>query len=117
MHEIVFAIPVVPGKEDLDRQVLDEIAGARRDDYDASLGDAGIVRQAVWHQETPDGTLALVYVVAEDPDAAQRFSSSDAPLNAWFRDRMKVVHGVDISQPLPPVRKVHDSAGTAETVA
>ena len=78
MHEIVFAIPVAPGKEDLDRRVLDEIASARRDDYDASLGDCGIVRQAVWHQETPGGTLALVYVLAEHPDAAQRFGSWDA---------------------------------------
>jgi hypothetical protein len=111
MPEIVFAIPVVPGKEELDRQTLAEMTGARQIEYEASLKAAGITRQAVWHQQTPDGTLALVYVVADDADAAQRFSSSDAPLNRWFREQMKEVHGVDISQPLPPVRKVHDSQG------
>ena len=109
MPEIVFAIPVVPGKEQLDRQTLAEMTGARRNEYEASLKDAGIKRQAVWHQQTPDGTLALVYIMADDPDAAQRFSSSDAPLNRWFREQMQEVHGVDISQPLPPVSKVHDS--------
>ena len=108
MAEIVFAIPVVPGKEELDRQTLDDMAVSRRDEYDAALREAGITRQAVWHQETPDGILALVYITADDPDAAQRFSSSDAPLNRWFREQMKEVHGIDISQPLPAVRNVHD---------
>ena len=116
MHEIVFAIPVAPGKEDLDRRVLDEIASARRDDYDASLGDCGIVRQAVWHQETPE---------APSPSSTSSRSiptlrSDSAPrsrVNAWFRAQMKEVHGVDISQPLPPVRKVHDSAVAGEKVA
>lgn len=117
MHEIVFAIPVVPGKEDLDRRILDELAGTRRDEYDAALRDAGIARQSVWHQQSPDGILALVHIVADNPDGAQRFSSSNAPLNAWFRSQMKEVHGVDISQPLPPIRKVHDTATIAEVNA
>ena len=31
--------------------------------YEAALKDAGITRQAVWHQQTPDGgTLAIVYI-------------------------------------------------------
>ena len=31
-----------------------------------------------------------------------------APLNRWFRDQMKHVHGVDSSQPGPQPKKVHD---------
>lgn len=47
------------------------MAGARRDQYEAALKEAGIKRQAVWHQQTPDGgTLAIVYVEATDPDAS-----------------------------------------------
>ena len=109
MGGFAFSIPVVPGKEELDRSTLDEMLGARRDEYEAALRDAGITRQAIWHQETPGGTVAVVYVEGDDPEGAvAQFGSSNEPLNAWFRDQMKEVHGVDISQGAPRATKVHD---------
>ena len=108
MPGIAFALPVQHGKEELDRQMLEEMSGARRDDYEAALRDAGITRHAVWHQETPDGTIAVVYMEADDEAGVAKFGSSDAPFNRWFRDQMKEVHGIDISQSGPPPRKVHD---------
>jgi hypothetical protein len=109
MTEIVFAIPIMPGKEDLDRQTRDEMADARRDEYVAALRDAGITREAVWHQQMPDGgTLAIVYIEATDPDAHQRFTSSDADISRWFVQQMQEVHGRDVSQPPLPVELVHD---------
>jgi hypothetical protein len=108
MPEIVFALPVLPGKEELDQQTMDEMAGPRRDEYEAALKDAGITRQAIWHQQTPNGTLALVFIEADDVDRAQRFASSDAAISRWFVEQMQEVHGVDVSQPFPPVTQVHD---------
>jgi hypothetical protein len=109
MTEIVFAIPIVTGKEDVDRETREEMAGARRDEYAAALKDAGITRQAVWHQQMPGGgTLAIVYIEATDPDAHQRFTSSDADINRWFVERMQGVHGRDVSLPPLPVELVHD---------
>ncbi len=109
MGEFAFSIPVVPGKEELDRSTLDEMLGARRGEYEAALRNAGITRQAVWHQETPGGTVAVVYVEGDDPETAiAQFGSSDEPLNTWFREQMKDVHGVDISQGAPLATKVHD---------
>ena len=109
MGGFAFSIPVVPGKEELDRSTLDEMLGARRDEYEAALRDAGLTRHAIWHQETPGGTVAVVYVEGDDPERAiAQFGSSDEPLNAWFRDQMKAVHGVDISQGAPVATIVHD---------
>ena len=109
MTEIVFAIPIMRGKEDLDRQTREEMAGARRDEYEAALKGAGITRQAVWHQQTPDGgTLAIVYVEGTDPDAHQRFVTSDADISRWFVERMQEVHGRDVSQPPLPVELILD---------
>ncbi|MBD0282454.1 MAG: hypothetical protein ICV69_09730 [Thermoleophilaceae bacterium] len=108
MSAIAFAIPILPGKEALDRDTFDEMEGARRDDYEAALRDAGVTRHTVWHQETPDGTIAIVYMESHDEAGAANFASSDAPLNRWFRDRMKEVHGIDISQAGPPPKQVHD---------
>ena len=109
MTEIVFAIPIVRGKEELDRQTRDEMAGARRDEYEAALKDAGVTRQAVWHQQTPvGGNLAIVYNEATDPDAPQRFVSSDADISRWFVQRMQEVYGRDFTQPALPVELDHD---------
>ena len=109
MTEIVFAIPIMHGKEEVDRQTRDEMAGARRDEYAAALKDAGITRQAVWHQQMPDGgTLAIVYIEGTDPDAHQRFVSSDADISRWFVERMQEAYGRDVTLPPLPVELVHD---------
>jgi LmbE family N-acetylglucosaminyl deacetylase len=109
MTEIVFATPVERGKEDLDRQMRDEMTGARREEYEAALKEAGVTRQAVWHQQQPDGgTLAIVYIEASDPDAHQRFVSSDTEISRWFVEQMQGVHGRDVSQPPLPVEHVLD---------
>jgi hypothetical protein len=109
MTEIVFAIPVMPGKEDLDRQVRQEMSGPRREEYEAALKEAGITRQAVWHQKTPGGgTLAIVYIEASDPEAHQRFTSSDADISRWFVEQLYEVHGRDVSLPPLPVELVDD---------
>ena len=107
MAEIVFATPIVSGKEDLERETRAEMAGAGRDEYLAALKDVGITRQAVWHQQMPDGgTLAIIYMEAIDPDALQRFISSYA--DRWFVEQMQEAHGRWISQAPLPVELVHD---------
>lgn len=47
---------------------------------------------------------------SEDDAGVARFGASDAPLNSWFREQMKVVRRIDISQAAPPPTKVHDIA-------
>jgi hypothetical protein len=108
MSGFAFAIPVMPGKQELDRKTFEEMVDGRRDEYEAALRKAGLTRQTVWHQETPDGILAVVYVEGDDPARGlAQFGSSDEPLNAWFREQMKEVHGVDISEVEPRVATVH----------
>ena len=107
MAEIVFATSIVHGKEDLERETRDRIAGAGRDEYVAALKDVGITRQAIWHQQMPDGdTLAIVYNEATDSDAPERFVSSYA--NRWFVQEMQEAYGRWISHPPLPVELVHD---------
>jgi hypothetical protein len=109
MTEIVFAIPVMHGKEELDRETRNEMAGPRRDEYVAALKDAGIERQAVWHQQLPDGgTLAIVYIEASDPQAHERFVNSGSDISRWFVEQMQEVHGRDVSEPPLPVEQILD---------
>jgi LmbE family N-acetylglucosaminyl deacetylase len=109
MTEIVFAMSVVRGKEDLDRQTRDELAGARRGEYEAALKAAGITRQVVWQQQMPDGgILDIVYTEATDPDAYQRLVSADPEISRWFVQRMQEIYGRDVSHPPLPVEQLLD---------
>jgi hypothetical protein len=108
MPEVAFALPILPGQEPLDRETFQELEGARRSEYEAALAQAGITRHTVWHQETPDGTLAIVYMQADDESGVGKFAASDAPINRWFREQMKEVHGIDIAESGSPPKKVHD---------
>jgi hypothetical protein len=48
------------------------------------------------------GTLAVVYLEAEDVGAAmQAIGTSEAPFDRWFRDTMEQVHGIDLAQSAP----------------
>ncbi len=109
MAEIVFAVPVMRGKEEVDLEMREEMTGARREEYEAALREAGVRRQAVWHQRTPDGgKLAIVYIEADDPEAHQRFVAAGTELSRWFVEEMQGVHGRDVSEPPLPVEQVLD---------
>ena len=57
----------------------------------------------------PEGrTLAIVYIETTDPDATQRFTSSDSDISRWFVQRMQEIYGRDVSQPPLPVERSHD---------
>jgi hypothetical protein len=110
MPDYAFAVPIVPGQEQHYRETFEELEGARRNEYEAALAEAGVRRLATWLLEGPEGTLAVVYIDADDETGGIRFASADAPFNSWFRERMKVAYGFDISQTGPDPKRVHDSA-------
>ncbi len=110
MPAVALAIPIIPGKDDLDRSAFEEMKGPRREEYEAARRRLGFTREAVWHQQTPDGTVAVVYLEADDLEAAmQGAGSSQEPFDQWFRERMKEVHGIDLAEPAPPPEQIIDA--------
>ena len=112
MPTIAFVVPVLPGKEDADREGMEQLtAGADAEAYMASRRAQGFQREAVWHQETPDGTVAIVMWEVEDPERAfGAIATSEEPLDRRFREFLKDVHGIDVaSDPPPNVRPVSDT--------
>ena len=87
MPAVAFCAPILPGKEEIDRKGFEEVLGTRREEYDASRRRAGITREMVWHQETPDGTVAVVYLEAGDIQTSmQSLASSDDPFDEWLAE-------------------------------
>jgi hypothetical protein len=85
-----------------DRTFAAELAGPRRAEFEASRARLGITREHVWLQETPQGTMAVVFLEAEDIGGALAgLASSQDPFDQWWHEQIKAIHGIDLTQPLP----------------
>jgi hypothetical protein len=101
----VFVLPILPGKEDVDREMLEQLnaPGPQHDAYVAARRGQGLTRETVWHQVTPGGTLAIIVLEGDDLQSALMTSStSDDPFHRQFREFVKDVHGVDLANDPPP---------------
>ena len=106
MATSVFVLPIVPGKEDFDRETLQRMAAAPGPEHDAYVEARraqGVTREAVWHQRTPMGTFAIVLMEGDDLNAAMgAMITGQDPFNTRFREFVKEVHGVDLAADAPP---------------
>jgi hypothetical protein len=94
------AFPVLPGRVDAARAFAKETMGSRRAGYDESQKRGGITRETWSLQENPDGS-ALVIVWFESPDPEKAFTElaqDSSDFGVWFRDRVKEVSGVDLTE-------------------
>ena len=106
-----FMLPILPGQEEADRRVFAELQGARRAEYEAAWRRLGVRTERVWHQPTPQGTVAVVYLEADDLGRVfEGIATSTDPFVVWWRDQILAIHGVDLSQPLPapPNEQIQD---------
>jgi len=110
---VAFTLPILPGKTDTDREVMHSFwHGERQADFRASRERHGITREAAWIQETPDGNAAIIYLEADNLDAAlQGIATSTDPFDRWFRDYVRDVHGYDLEESAPPPELVLDYSG------
>jgi hypothetical protein len=88
--EIVFAVPVLPGKEELDRQTMDEMAESRRDEYEAAVREAGRASPQLGSRR-PLGTsqgAAPISRGAHHPPHNQRQRHSSSSTRPLYRRRV-----------------------------
>jgi hypothetical protein len=97
------APPILPGQAEGIRRMREEALGPRRSEYEESRRRMGITKEMAWVQQTPMGEIALVYWEVEDPQRAlQEMAESQDQFDAWFRQFIQNVHGVDIAGDQPP---------------
>lgn len=102
MASIAFVLPVLPGKESRDTEQLQRFQNEESEEFSAWNRANGVHRHAVWHQKTPQGTLAIVLLEADDIKAALRGpATSQEPFDQRFRDWIEEVHGVDLANDPP----------------
>lgn len=103
MSSIGFVVPVPAGKEQADREWMSALDGEKREEYQSEWKKAGFKHHTVWQQQTPNGTVDIVYLEADDmPAAMQAVTSSDSAFHQWFRERVRDVHDLDLTSEAPP---------------
>ncbi len=110
MQTIGFIAPLVPGKTETDRSAMVSCwRGERQEAYERSRRDLGITREAIYIQSTPAGDFAVVYMEADDVEAALKgMATSTEPFDVWFRDHVREVHGMNVEDGFPPPEQVVD---------
>jgi len=105
--------PVKAGKEDAARAFAAETFGARREDFDAHLARVDISRETWTLQETPMGSLIVVWFEGDVEKAFTELATSDSEYISWFRAQVLDVTGVDLAAPpeSPPPAVLIDSRG------
>ena len=103
MASTAFVLPILPGKEETDIEMFERFkSGEGKAAFEAWHRSHGVRRHAVWHQKTPNGTVAIVLLEADDIAAALGgAATSPEPFDQQFRDSVKEVHGVDLANDPP----------------
>ena len=91
--------PIQAGKEEDARAFAAETFGARRQDYEAHLARGGITRETWALQETPMGSLMIVWFEGDVEKAFADLATDESEYMKWFRAQVLDVTGVDLGSP------------------
>jgi len=101
---IIFAAPILPGQSEAWRRFLQEMMEAHRLEYEESRRRLGISEERIWIAETVNGKVAVVAVVAAQPDQVlAQLATSDLAVDRWYRAQLLALQGFDLTKPLSRV--------------
>ncbi len=102
MVSLAMTLPLLPGKTEDWKRWVQEMAGIRLSEFQASRERLGITREASFLQQTSQGNMAILYIEAEDMARAfQGLATSQDPFDVLFRQQTKAFFGLDLAQPPP----------------
>ena len=105
MAAVAFALPVLPGQEDLVRNAVEAVSGAGeiREEYEQSRKRLGIREEKVWIQRTPIGASIIVYWETDDPQRTLReIAASQDEVDNRFKELIEnAAPALDLSQEKP----------------
>ena len=94
MVEVVFAVPVLPGKEELWRQFNQELLDVYGDNHARLMERLGVRSYEVFLARLPGGDVAVARVEAEEPaEILNRLEAAGDPFARWFKEELRKFHG------------------------
>ena len=105
MAAVAFALPILPGQENLVRRFGEEVSGSGglRGEYEESRKRLGIREEKVWVQRTPIGASIIVYWGTDDPQRTLReIADSQDEIDKRFKQVVEsAAPALDLSQENP----------------
>jgi hypothetical protein len=105
MAVVAFALPILPGQENLVRSMGEAVSdsGELREGYEESRKMLGISEEKVWLQRTPIGYSIIVYWEAEDPQHTLReIANAQDEVDKQFRQVVEnAAPAIDLSKENP----------------
>ena len=107
MAVTTFVAPLLPGKTTAWRSAVEELTGARREEYIQARHNLGITREVASLQQTPHGDFVVVFIEADDVSGIlQKIIAATDPFHTWFNEAfLKDCHGIAGSTPVPPTNE------------
>ena len=93
------AFPILEGRLDAARDLAAALAGVRNDEFGARHNRNGTTRETWSIQETPAGAFILVWFEGDIEKAFVDLGTANDDFTTWFRDQIKAVTGIDMSEP------------------
>jgi hypothetical protein len=105
MAAVAFALPILPGREDLVKSMGEAVSGSGglREEYEESRKRLGIREEKVWVQRTPIGASIIVYWETEDPQRTLReIADTQDEVDKRFKQIVEdAAPAIDLSQENP----------------
>ena len=108
MSGIILTFPIMAGKVEPWRRFCQELAGSRRQMYEASRQRLGVTRERMALVETAFGSAAVTTLEAPNVDRVLgQIITSKSPFDRWYREQVRELHGINLagyekySQPEP----------------
>jgi hypothetical protein len=102
--------PILAGKEDVTRALARDVAGPRKDGFDALQQRGDITRETWALQATPAGSFMLVWFEGNVDKAFEDLATDQDDFTVWLRAQLQEITGEDLTKPEegPPPEMVLD---------
>ena len=100
--------PILPGKLGAWKNMIGELKGSKKKEYQASRKRMGIKHERAWLQQTPQGDFVVVSLEGKQTSKVlQKSAASKDPFDKWFMGQVSEIHGIQLSDALPPPNELY----------
>ena len=101
MTRLLIVCPLRLGTQERWRRLFQDIAGSRREPFEASCRQAGISQVQVWLVQRQRGELVLVRLHAQQLEKVLlELVNSQRPFERWLREQLKFLLGWNVQEML-----------------
>ena len=102
MAQLQIVCPLRSGTQERWRRLAQEIAGSRREQFEAFCREAGITQMQVWVVQMSRSELLFMTLQTQEPQQPlAELATSARPFDRWLREQLQLLLGWNLQEVLP----------------